>query len=130
MLLGRITSPTRAARRAEMQVRLQDVLNSIDLENFVSDRPIVAHRSSPPERAWRWCRRNKAAAGLLAASAVAGFALVGAAVGFFFNLQLTAVAEREQRLGYIHIVLAEREWPGNNMPRAEQRRSIVLALVG
>jgi RNA polymerase sigma-70 factor (ECF subfamily) len=30
MLLGRITSPTRAARRAEMQVRLQDVLNSLD----------------------------------------------------------------------------------------------------
>src|SRR5437868_15133939 len=30
MLLGRITSPTRAARRAEMQVRLQEVLNSMD----------------------------------------------------------------------------------------------------
>jgi RNA polymerase sigma-70 factor (ECF subfamily) len=30
MLLGRITSPSRAARRAEMQVRLQDVLNSMD----------------------------------------------------------------------------------------------------
>jgi RNA polymerase sigma-70 factor (ECF subfamily) len=28
--LGRITSPTRAARRAELQVRLQDVLNSMD----------------------------------------------------------------------------------------------------
>ena len=30
MLLGRITSPTRAAHRAELQVRLQDVLNSMD----------------------------------------------------------------------------------------------------
>ncbi len=30
MLLGHITSPTRAAGRAEMQVRLQDVLNSMD----------------------------------------------------------------------------------------------------
>jgi RNA polymerase sigma-70 factor, ECF subfamily len=30
MLLGRITSPTRAASRAEMQVRLQDVLNSME----------------------------------------------------------------------------------------------------
>jgi RNA polymerase sigma-70 factor (ECF subfamily) len=30
MLLGRMTSPTRAARRAEMQVRLQDILNSMD----------------------------------------------------------------------------------------------------
>jgi RNA polymerase sigma-70 factor, ECF subfamily len=30
MLLGRLTSPTHAARRAEMQVRLQDILNSLD----------------------------------------------------------------------------------------------------
>jgi RNA polymerase sigma-70 factor (ECF subfamily) len=30
MLLGQLTSPTQAARRAEMQVRLQDVLNSLD----------------------------------------------------------------------------------------------------
>ena len=30
MFLGRITSPTRAARRAEMQERLQDILNAMD----------------------------------------------------------------------------------------------------
>jgi RNA polymerase sigma-70 factor (ECF subfamily) len=30
LILGRLTSPTRAARRAEMQVRLQEVLNSMD----------------------------------------------------------------------------------------------------
>ena len=30
MFLGRITSPTRAARRAELQERLQDILNSMD----------------------------------------------------------------------------------------------------
>jgi RNA polymerase sigma-70 factor, ECF subfamily len=30
LLLGRITSPTRAARRAEMQERLQDILNAMD----------------------------------------------------------------------------------------------------
>jgi RNA polymerase sigma-70 factor, ECF subfamily len=30
MLLGQLTSPTHAARRAEMQLRLQDVLNSLD----------------------------------------------------------------------------------------------------
>jgi len=30
LLLGRLTSPTRAARRAEMQIRLQDVLNTMD----------------------------------------------------------------------------------------------------
>ncbi|MFO0952605.1 MAG: sigma-70 family RNA polymerase sigma factor [Isosphaeraceae bacterium] len=30
LLLGRLTSPTRAARRAELRVRLQDVLNAMD----------------------------------------------------------------------------------------------------
>ena len=30
MLLGRLTSPTRAARRAEMQIRLQEALNAMD----------------------------------------------------------------------------------------------------
>jgi RNA polymerase sigma-70 factor (ECF subfamily) len=30
LLLGRLTSPTRAARRAEMQLRLQEVLNRMD----------------------------------------------------------------------------------------------------
>jgi RNA polymerase sigma-70 factor (ECF subfamily) len=30
LLLGRLTSPTRAARRAEMQLRLQEVLNAMD----------------------------------------------------------------------------------------------------
>ena len=56
-----------------------------DLENFLADRPIVARRSGLPERAWRWCRRNPAAAGLLAASAVAALALVG--VGVAISLQ-------------------------------------------
>jgi RNA polymerase sigma-70 factor (ECF subfamily) len=30
MLLGRLTSPTRAAQRAELQIRLQEVLNAMD----------------------------------------------------------------------------------------------------
>jgi RNA polymerase sigma-70 factor (ECF subfamily) len=30
MLLGRLTSPTRAARRAEMQRKLQEVLNAME----------------------------------------------------------------------------------------------------
>ncbi len=106
-----------------------------DLENFLADKPILARRVGPAERAWRWCRRNPAAAGFLAASMVATLALVGVVVGSFDNARVraserrsitaeqnaVAAAEREQRLGYIHqIVLAEREWSGNNMPRAEQ----------
>jgi RNA polymerase sigma-70 factor (ECF subfamily) len=40
MLLGRLTSPTLAARRAEMQVKLQEVINTMD----PLDREVVALR--------------------------------------------------------------------------------------
>jgi RNA polymerase sigma-70 factor, ECF subfamily len=40
MLLGRLTSPTRAARRAEMQLKLQEILNA--MEPF--DREMLALR--------------------------------------------------------------------------------------
>ena len=35
-----------------------------DLENFLAGKPIKARRVGPFETAWRWCRRNPAAAGL------------------------------------------------------------------
>ena len=40
MLLGRLTSPTRAARRAEMQVKLQEILNAME----PLDREVLALR--------------------------------------------------------------------------------------
>src|SRR5262249_8808899 len=42
-----------------------------DLERFRDDRPILARRSGPFERAWRWCRRNPwpAATGIAVATA-------------------------------------------------------------
>jgi serine/threonine protein kinase len=41
-----------------------------DLRRFLADRPIIARRSSPPERLWRWCRRNPAMAALSGLSIV------------------------------------------------------------
>jgi serine/threonine protein kinase/Tfp pilus assembly protein PilF len=38
-----------------------------DLHRFLEDRPIAARRLSVLEQAWRWCRRNRTGAGLLAA---------------------------------------------------------------
>ncbi len=37
-----------------------------DLRLFLQDRPIAARRSTPAERTWRWCRRNKVVAALAA----------------------------------------------------------------
>ncbi len=36
-----------------------------DLRRFVEDRPVHARRITPPERLWRWCRRDPRTAGLL-----------------------------------------------------------------
>ncbi len=106
-----------------------------DLENYLADRPIVARRSRPAERAWRWCRRNKAAAGLLAASCVAALALVGFAVSLAFHTQLrTAYDEADRQrsiaegalagelrfLYYNRVTFAERELNDNNPYHAEQ----------
>jgi len=49
-----------------------------DLQRFLDDRPIRARRAAPPERAWRWCRRNPRLAGL---AAVAGALLLVILVG-------------------------------------------------
>jgi WD40 repeat protein/serine/threonine protein kinase len=99
-----------------------------DLENYLADKTILARRSSPVERAWRWCRRNKAAAGLLAASGIAALALVGVVVGIIYNSRLKAAnydlrvaRQAEESLQYFnHMVLAEREWSDSNVGRAEQ----------
>jgi serine/threonine protein kinase/tetratricopeptide (TPR) repeat protein len=37
-----------------------------DLSRFLADRPIRSRRTPVAERAWRWCRRNPAVAGLVA----------------------------------------------------------------
>src|SRR5262249_49508126 len=37
-----------------------------DLRRFLDDKPIQARRTGAVEQAWRWCRRNKAVAGLAA----------------------------------------------------------------
>ena len=40
---------------------------SEELTRFLNDEPILAHPLSPPAKAWRWCRRKPALAGLAAA---------------------------------------------------------------
>jgi serine/threonine protein kinase len=55
-----------------------------DLRRFLDDLPITARPVGRLERGWRWCRRNRAVACLLAAVAVA--VVVGAALTTHFAL--------------------------------------------
>ena len=56
-----------------------------DLERVLAGRPVLAKRSSAPERLWMWCRRNPVIAGLLTASLLM---LVAVAVVSTWSAQL------------------------------------------
>jgi eukaryotic-like serine/threonine-protein kinase len=78
-----------------------------DLENFVTDRPILARRMGWFERAWRWCRRNPAAAALVGMSGIAAMMLAGLGIAFFIHSQLrSAYAEVERQRGIAEGALA------------------------
>jgi tetratricopeptide (TPR) repeat protein len=53
--------------RKEPPQRYADALAlALDLRRYLDGRPILARPSSMVERAWRWCKRNRAVAALLA----------------------------------------------------------------
>ena len=65
-----------------------------DLRAFLEDRPIRARRASAWEHGWRWCRRNRAVASLVAAAAaLAMLVLIVATAGY---LQTKAANLRTQ----------------------------------
>jgi serine/threonine protein kinase len=90
-----------------------------DLRRFLDDRPILARPLSLPERAWRWCRRNPAAAGLVAAVvALVGLVFGGGlwvqrqqleVQGQQLELRLEAVLRRERVRGAIEQALEQQE---------------------
>lgn len=49
---------------------------AIDLERYLEGRPIKARPISPPERLWRWVRRNRALAGSFAICLLLGAAAI------------------------------------------------------
>ena len=66
-----------------------------DLRRFLSDRTILARRTSTPERLWRWGRRNPMVASLVAAL---GLILSGSVVGLT-GLYLNADNQRRRAEG-------------------------------
>ena len=69
-----------------------------DLRRFLEDRPILARRVSPVEHLWRWCRRNRAVAGL-AATALALLVLVAvvASIGYVRTTKALAGESLQRR---------------------------------
>jgi WD40 repeat protein len=90
-----------------------------DLQRFVEDRPIRARRAGLAERAWRWSRRNKAVAALVAAVAAL---LILVAVGSTLSaVQLRGMNRAlEANLYFSNIALAHRECQAENPGRAEK----------
>jgi WD40 repeat protein/serine/threonine protein kinase len=97
-----------------------------DLRRFVEDRPVRARRVTPPERLWRWCRRDPRTAGLLGAlllTLVAG--LVGVALEWR-RAEGKAGAEADARrmadesVYLSQVAQARLEWRLNNLVGAEQ----------
>jgi serine/threonine protein kinase len=109
-----------------------------DLTRFLEDRPIVARRTSATERAWRWCRRNKAVA--LLGSSVAVLLVVVAALGVYLAIRATDAARaarfaasqiREQRdraLAARAEAQTERDAALAQKQRADQQAAIARAV--
>ncbi len=66
-----------------------------DLHRFLDDRPILARRVAPLERAVRWCRRNRALAALEAVAM--GSLLLAAVVGWLGYASTTRALESESQ---------------------------------
>lgn len=80
------------ARRYQTAGALAD-----DLNRFLADEPIQARRSTRWERTLRWMRHNPAAAGLIAASAIALLAVAGAATVLAYNAELREAKQAAER---------------------------------
>ena len=61
-----------------------------DLRRYQAGEPIVARPVGPAERAWRWCRRNPALAGLMAAVTVSLLAVAGSALAVARSAKVAA----------------------------------------
>jgi serine/threonine protein kinase/WD40 repeat protein len=69
-----------------------------DLRRFLSDRPILARRTSTRERLWRWCRRNPAVASMSLGLAVMGVLLcIGSVVAVLWLSRAAEQARRAER---------------------------------
>ncbi len=68
-----------------------------DLQRFLSGEPITARPVSKPERAWRWCRRNRTVALLVASVMLLSFVVLKLSLHTTIGpLEMGSVAETEK----------------------------------
>lgn len=118
------------AREPAQRYATADALRT-DLENFLADRPVLARRTSLGQHAWRWCRRNKALASLIALALVllTAIALISSLYSARLQDQLagTRAAQHEARKQLFDslLVQAHAAW---NSGKAGQRFDALRAL--
>jgi serine/threonine protein kinase/WD40 repeat protein len=89
-----------------------------DLRRFLEDRPVLARRSTPVERFWRWCRRNPwlAAANITAAAVTTILAIVSTVAALSYrdqrnqigrNLKAIQVAQTKERENFFESLVSQ-----------------------
>jgi serine/threonine protein kinase len=101
-----------------------------DLRRWLDGRPIAARPVSPPEKAWRWCRRRPVVA------ALTGTLALTLSAGFLSTLLLWQRAEAERRRAEADFRMAnevlsqivEKSMPGDNYLQVFNPDSLIPAL--
>jgi eukaryotic-like serine/threonine-protein kinase len=98
-----------------------------DLRRFLSDRPILARRSTTIEKAWRWCRRNSAVASLLALLALLLLSLAAGSTVEAFRYNRMAVAEHQAKVAETEALGSARQSARDATEKAEALRRQLYA---
>jgi WD40 repeat protein len=93
-----------------------------DLNRFLAGAPVRARPAGALERAWRWCRRNPAVAGLLAACAVALLASGAGGVALAYSGRLAEARDRAEKAR--RRAEAQREEAEHQREEAEHQRQL------
>src|SRR5262249_19397599 len=94
-----------------------------ELDRFVQNRPTRTRPLSPPERLWRWCKRNPLVAGLNALTAALAIVIaVVSTVSAHRNARLASQLEARNRVANEHLATARKNAMRAYISEAEARR--------